>query len=110
MTGNLAAGRRSFAVRTEPSPSADAADVDEAVAVLGELLGLRRAAAGDAVTHLALPNAANPKFYVPVTHRKAAVASCLAYNGLRPPSIARRRAAVGWGLRFGLVQRMRGTR
>ena len=109
MTGNLAAGRRSFAVRTEPSPSADAADVDEAVAVLGELLGLRRAAAGDAVTHLALPNAANPKFYVPVTHRKAAVASCLAYNGLRPPSIARRRAAVGWGLRFGLVQRMRGT-
>lgn len=109
MTGNLAAGRRSFAARTEPSPSADAADVDEAVAVLGELLGLRRAAAGDAVTHLALPNAANPKFYVPVTHRKAAVASCLAYNGLRPPSIARRRAAVGWGLRFGLVQRMRGT-
>ena len=56
MTGNLAAGRRSFAVRTEPSPSADAADVDEAVAVLGELLGLRRAAAGDAVTHLALPD------------------------------------------------------
>ena len=36
MTGNLAAGRRSFAARTEPSPSADAADVDEAVAVLRE--------------------------------------------------------------------------
>lgn len=86
-----------------------APEVDNrSVTVLGDLLGLRPAASGDAVTHWALPNAATPKFYVP-TGRSAAAASCLAYNSLRPPPIARRRTAVGWGLRSGLLQRLQGT-
>ena len=94
---------------TGPSGRVEDAGPDGSVAVLGELLGLRRATGGDAVTHLALPRASSPRFYAPVTHRGAAAASCLAYNRLRPHPVARRRAVVGWGLRVGVVQRLRGT-
>ncbi|MCA8888206.1 MAG: hypothetical protein KDA46_05205, partial [Parvularculaceae bacterium] len=55
------------------------------VAVLGELLGLRPVNGGAAPeTHRAFPNAEHPRFYVPITSRRAAAASCLAYNRLRP--------------------------
>lgn len=88
----------------------DAATSDDSVAVLGDLLGLRPFTSGaDIETHRAFPNAEHPKFYVPVASRRAAAASCLAYNRLRPASVARRRTAVGWGLRSGLLQRAQGT-
>ena len=80
------------------------------VVVLGELLGLRPVNGGAAPeTHRAFPNAEHPRFYVPITSRRAAAASCLAYNRLRPAKVARRRSMVGWGLRTGLLQRMQGT-
>ncbi|MEZ5382690.1 MAG: hypothetical protein R2754_12980 [Microthrixaceae bacterium] len=80
------------------------------VGVLGDLLGLRVQRVGDpAATHLALPNAEHPRFYVPLLSNRAASASCLAYNRLRPSGVARRRSLVGWGLRSGVLQRLRGT-
>ena len=83
---------------------------DDSVAVLGDLLGLRPVAvASDDETHRAFPTAANPRFYVPTETRRAAAASCLAYNRLRPPAVARRRAVVGWGLGSGVLQRVQGT-
>lgn len=106
---DLAAGARSATARAEPPAVPHTAGAEGSVAVLGELLGFRPASGRDAVTHLALPSATSPSFYVPVISRDAAVASCLAYNRLRPQPVARRRSAVGWGLRLGLVQRLRGT-
>lgn len=109
MNGNAASGAIDSNARTEPSGPAETVGRDGSAAVLGELLGMRRATGGDAVTHLALPRASSPKFYVPVAHRAAAAASCLAYNRLRPRPTARRRAVIGWGLRSGVLQRLRGT-
>lgn len=77
------------------SPAGSSADA------INDLLSVRPATQADA-THLAIPSATRPDFYLPLDTSASARRACWAYNGLRPIRRRLPRAAIGlaaslWG-------------
>lgn len=57
----------------------------------------------------AVPGRSGPRFLVPVAHRRAAAAACLAYNGLRPAKVQVSRGVIGLALAARLGRVVAGT-